>query len=293
MLPDFLHRPFKFLKLLWTKVNEDDCSGMASEMAYNFMLAFVPLLIFMVSIFGMISADPAVLQGMLQNLDRMAPREAMGVIETSLRKITDDSSGGLALVSFLTAMWSSSNAAMVVIKALNRAYRCIEDRRPIWKQRLIALGIVLGMAVIMILCSNLLMFGGMFIDFLNTHFGLSASTETALQLLRWGVALGALLIIVDLIYVIGPDYKNGPAWERTWTGTFTFIALWGGMSYLFSLYVANMGRYSQVYGPLGAIVILMIWLYLTSFMLLIGGEINAIRSGCAKPEPCKDVIKPN
>jgi membrane protein len=286
------HDGLDFLKQLFHRVNDDDCGGLAAEMAYNFMLAFVPLLIFMVSMFGLISTDPQVLQNIMQNMHRIVPGEAVGILETSLLNITSDSSGGIAIIGLIGALWSSSNAAMVVIKALNRAYRCTEDKRPFWKQRLVALGIVLGMAVILILCSNLLVFGGMIIDFINTHFGLSRGTESMLHLLRCTIGFGALLVITDLIYVVWPDYKDGPVWKRTWTGAFTFIGLWIILSWLFSLYVANMGQYSQVYGSLGAIVVLMIWLYLTSFVLLIGGEVNAIRSGCTWEKPGKDSVKP-
>ncbi len=273
-----LQRLYLFLKQLLQRANQNDFLGLAAEMAYNFMMAFVPLLIFIVSVFGIISADSGFLTTLLTEIRRIAPPEAFEIISRSLVKVSRESSGSIAAFGLAAALWTSSNGAMVIIKGLNRAYQCGTDRRSFWQQRLVALGLVLGMAVILIVCSNLLVFGGMIADGLNRYFALGTGTLNLINALRWAIGLGALLLITNFIYVVGPDYKNGPAWQRTWTGTFTFVALWGGLSWLFSLYVANMGRYSEVYGPMGAVIILMLWLYLTSVALLVGGQVNALRS---------------
>lgn len=275
-----LGRTWSFLKNFWGRIQRNDYLGLAAEMAYHFMLAFVPLLIFLVSLFGIISADSGLLNNMLGYLQRVTPSEAYGIIERSMLLVTRESSGGIALIGLLTALWTSSNGAMVIIKGMNRAYQCDDDDRPFWKKRLVAIELVAGMGIILLVCSNLLVFGGYILDAVNRYLPVEATTLNLINMLRWVVGLGALMLITNYIYAIGPNYKEGPLWKHTWVGTITFILMWGLLSWLFSLYVSNMGRYSEVYGPLGAVVVLMIWLYLTSLVLLIGGEVNAFRNEC-------------
>jgi membrane protein len=270
------------IKTLFTRIGQDDATGLAAEMAYNFMMALVPLLIFLFSLFGLFGPQSGVFDDLMGDLNRIIPPDAFKLIQDSTRAVIMESSGGLAILSFLGALWTSANGAGVIMKALNRAYKCIEDHRPLWKQKLVAIGIVLGIAVIFLVCSNLIVFGGLLINGLTHWFRLATDTVVVLEALRWLVTAVGIIFISMFIYTVGPDFKHHL--KDTWPGAVTFVVLWIGISWLFSLYVENMGSYGKVYGPMGAIIILMLWLYLSSLVLLVGGELNALLNGCSKTD---------
>lgn len=269
-----------FLKDLWARVGQNDYFGLSAEMAYNWMMAMVPLLIFLFSLFAMTTGQGEGFNHLMENLRRLLPGDAYDLVNGTLQDLTRNSSTGLAIASLVGALWASSNGAMVVIKALDRAYRCTEETRNFIVQRLVALAIVVGMGVILLVCSNLLVFGGVLIDTVERYFSPDGFMVSMLEIVRWVLPLVGLVLVSMFIYAIAPNRKKKGAWKETWPGALTFVSMWVVISYLFSLYVSNMGNYSKVYGPMGAIIILLFWLYLTSFSLLIGGQVNAMRSSC-------------
>lgn len=279
------------LKALWARMNQNDCAGLAAEMAYNWMLALLPILIFMFAVFGMMHTETDLFAQTMDNMRRLVPPDAFNLIQGSLSELTKDSSQGLAIASLMGALWTSSNGAVTIEKGINRAYRCIDKKRGFIQQRLVALAIVVGMALILLVFSNLLVFGDAIIAGIEHYLNPGDGIIAMLGVLRWTIPIAGLLAVSMFIYAIAPDYHEKGAWKKSWPGALTFVVLWIGISVLFSTYVSNMGNYNKVYGPMGAIVILMIWLYLTSYALLIGGEVNAMVNGCdegslnAPPEP--------
>lgn len=271
---------FAFLKDLWARIGQNDYFGLSAEMAYNWMMALVPLLIFLFSLFGMVTGGGDGFGQILDQLRRLLPADAFNLVRGTLEDLTRNSSGGLAAAGLLGALWASSNGAMVVIKALDRAYRCTEESRHFIMQRLIGLSIVVGMGLIMLVFSNVIVFGGMALDAMEAWFRPYGLAVRLLEVARWALPLAGLVLVSMFIYSIAPNRKIRGHWKETWPGALTFVGLWVAISWLFSLYVSNMGNYSKVYGPMGAIIILLFWLYLTSFALLIGGQVNAIHAGC-------------
>jgi membrane protein len=274
-----------FLKQLMGRLGEDDSAGLAAEMSYNWMLALLPTLIFIFTLFGMFGIHTDLFAQILGNLQRLIPNDAFDLIQASLSELTRDSSGSLALVSFLGALWTASNGAITVEKALNRANHCIEIKRTFWQQRIIALLIVIGLAILLFVCANLIVFGGLMIDAIQDFLRWPEWMLRLFGFLRWSIPIAGLVLISGFIYWIAPEPLEGRERERksVWPGALTFVGVWILISIAFSLYVSNMGNYNKIYGPMGAIVILMIWLYLTSFALILGGEVNALYSEGSRP----------
>jgi membrane protein len=219
------------------------------------------------------------------NLHRLIPGDAFDLIQASLSELTRDSSGSLAIISFLGALWTASNGAITVEKAVNRANHCQEIKRTFWQQRAVALLIVIGLGFLLFVCANLIVFGGLIFDAIQNFLRWPAWMLTLFSFLRWSIPIAGLVLISGFIYWVAPEPLEDKerAKKSVWPGALTFVGVWIVISIGFSLYVSNMGDYNKIYGPMGAIVILMIWLYLTSLALIIGGEVNALCSEGSQP----------
>jgi membrane protein len=266
----------RYVRELWLRLMRDDCAGMAAEIAYHWVLAIIPVLIFLFSLFGIVTSRPELFIQVLEVLRRIIPEEAFSLVANTLAELTRDSNSSLAIVSFLAALWTASNGALVVEKALNRAYSKSGRRRNFWRQRMVAIFSVLGVGLIILVATNLVVFGKMLIAFIEHWFRPPVWILAWMTVLRWLMSVGGLLAVSLFIYTIGPERKEQRAWKTIWPGALTFVALWIFTSLLFGEYVTNLGSYNKVYGSMGAIVVLMVWLYLTSFALLVGGEVNAM-----------------
>ena len=270
-------KPSTFVTELGMKLAADDCAGLAAEMTYNWMLSLMPSLIFLFSVFGMFGSQPDVLRRILTLLNRLIPREAFTLVQASLEELTKDSSGGLAIAGLIGSLWAASNGAAALEKALSRAHGVRVPKRSIWKQRLVAVLIVLGLAVIMLICTNLIVFGEVIISMVQHAVYLPEQVLQWFGLVRWVLPIASLILISLFIYNIAPESDESVNTPKTvWPGAITFVVLWIVVSVLFSMYVTNLGNFNHIYGPMGAIIVLMIWLYLSSYALLIGGSINAL-----------------
>ncbi len=269
--------PRHFLMRLWERLNAHDSGGLAAEMTYHWVLSLVPMIIFLLTLIGLFGTQSDFLPEVMSQMHRMIPADAFHLIESSLKELRKDSTGSLAIVSLLGAMWTASNGAMTMEKALNRAYELeTVSHRNFWWQRIIALFIVLGAAFIILICSNLVVFGE---ELATTITHLVQAPEWWLGLLaalRWLVSLGGLIVMGGFVYSIAPETREHGFNAYVWPGAVSFVTLWIAISILFTQYVVNFGNYNKVYGPMGALVVLMLWLYMTSYALLVGGEVNAV-----------------
>jgi membrane protein len=272
-----LGRVMDFLKTLWDRLDRHDASGLSSEMTYHWVFALLPALIFLFALIGLVGASGEFFPQLLRQMHRLIPQDAYQLIQASLQELTRDSTGGLALLGLLGALWTASNGAGTVEKALNRAYHMEgRRRRNFWQKRGAALSIVVGMAVIVLICSNLVVFGDLIYKLIAHFFKLPFWWQQVFAFLRWAISIGGLVLMSAFIYSVAPETPQPARAKQIWPGALVFVFLWIGISLLFNLYVTNFGNYNKVYGPMGAIIILMLWLYLTSYALLIGGEINAL-----------------
>lgn len=267
-----------FFKDLITRVIKDDFPGTAAEMAYIFILAFFPFMIFLVSVFGMLGTASRIDKIMLF-LSEIVPLSAMETIKSVLLSVMQSSSKSLATIGLVTSLFLASNATAVAIKGLNKAYK-IKETRPYWYVRLLSIALVILNASILFFGVNLTVFAQIFIrsisEFVTIQSALIDTINTLLAL-RWLVAFVALFVMIFLNYFLMPNTQKMNKRIRvlyTLPGTLFFCTFWLLASWGFSLYVNDFGSYDKVYGILGGFAVLLLWLYYTSLIMLIGGELN-------------------
>ena len=263
-------------KNLVTAIIKDDFYGMAAEMGFMLVIGIFPFMLFLFSLFGWMG-NKSLMDPVLRFLSAFMPAQAMELILTVLSEVMIFNSGGImAAIGLVVTLVLSTNSMAVVLKGLNRAYKVEETRNFIYT-RLLALIMVGVNTLVTFLSINLIVFGKVIIKLLVNYFHISRATEILLLTLRWPVAFAALFLMAFLCYYILPDLRGNETFKRKSAipGSWFFVTFWLIGSWAFSLYVNNLKTYNLVYGTIGAFAVLMVWLYYTSVLLLIGGEINS------------------
>jgi len=265
-----------FVKRLGKGVQGSDDAGLAAEMAYHLMLSLMPALVLLVSVFDLIGSRYNLFDESLVMLSRVAPREVMPLIRETLGQIMDANSGRVALFGALGLLWTASNGAAVVLKGVNRAYG-VTLKTGMVRERLFAIVMILVLGLGMLVGLNLFFFGDDLIAFADRVFTLPGVVVSLLHLARWLLVLGALVLVSALVYFLSL-YQITPRVKlrAVIPGALTFVGLWLLASWGFRLYIEHFATFNQVYGALGVVIILLTWLFLTSFALLVGGEVNAL-----------------
>lgn len=269
-------RYLKFIIRLVHSVIDNDFFGMAAEMGFMLVIGIFPFMLFLMAIFGWMG-NKSLMDPVIIFLANFMPEQAMNLIMTVLSEVMFFTQGGImAVVGIIATTFLSMNAMAVVLKGLNRAYKVKETRSLIYT-RVLSLLMILVDVMVLFLSINLIIFGRIIISFLVSHFGISEVVETVLMTLRWPIAFAALFLMAFLSYYILPDLKGNEQFKRKSAipGSFFFVIFWLVASWGFSIYVNNLKTYNMVYGTIGAFAVLMIWLYYTSILILIGGEINS------------------
>jgi membrane protein len=248
---------------------------MASEMAFSFVLAFFPFLIFLVSIFGIIGTEHHVNQ-LLSYFTDIVPINVMMVIKSTLNDIINTPTGGLLTIGFVASMFVSSNAMAIIMKGLNRAYN-VEETRPIWYTRGLSFLMMFLNAFVIFLGVNLIIFGKIILKIIINFIHLPISYINFVLFSRWPIVFLALTLMAFLNYYFMPNIRENrrAKFYSAIPGSLFFCFCWLLASWVFSLYVNNFGMYNKVYGTIGAFAVMLIWLYYTSLIILIGGGINS------------------
>jgi len=265
--------PLGLSKLVFKKVGEDELSTRSAALSYYFLLALFPMLLFLVSMVGVIAGPGSPLRdNIISALGRLAPGSASSLVHTVVNQTFKASSGLKLAAGILGALWAASVGLSAVVTSLNVVYRTTETR-PWWKQKLTVVGLTLALAVLIIVALVLALYGGKIGEAIANHVGLGQVFSTAWKVLQWPVSFGAMFLSFSLIYYFAPDLE-----ERKWywitPGAAGGVALWLLASLGFRVYLHFFNNYSATYGSLGAAVILMLWLYITGFAILFGGQVN-------------------
>ena len=277
MLKRFLkYKSIRVLVRFIKSVIVNDFYGMAAEMGFMLVVGFFPFMLFLMAVFGWLG-NRSYLDSMLRVLSSIMPHQAMSLLNSVLEETMIFDHGQLiAIVGFITTIILSTNGVAVVLKGLNRAYK-VEETRNFVYTRILSFLMLLVNVLVLFLTINVIIFGKVIIMFLVSNFGLSKGWAITILTLRWPISFLALYLMAFLSYYILPDLRGNEAFKRksALPGTLFFTTFWLVGSWGFSVYVNNLSTYNIVYGTIGAFFILMIWLYYTSILLLIGGEINS------------------
>lgn len=255
---------------------DNDFPGMAAEMGFMLMLGIFPAMLFMMAVFGWMG-NKSFMNPVLLFLSNILPDESMKLIYTVLKEVMFFSKGGLiAFIGIIVTLFLTSNAVAVVLKGLNRAYK-VEETRSFIYTRVLSIIMVFVNTFMLFLSINLIIFGKLIVNFLTHYIGISHVFELTLLTARWPVSFLALYAMAFINYYILPDLKGEEKLKRksALPGTLFFCVFWLAGSWAFSIYINNFHTYNKVYGTIGAFAVLMVWLYYSSFLLLIGAEINS------------------
>ncbi|HJQ23649.1 MAG TPA: YihY/virulence factor BrkB family protein [Blastocatellia bacterium] len=267
----------------WRESNEDDVWGGAAQLGYYFLLALFPMLIFLFSLLGFL---PGAQENIVRMLARVVPGQAMTLVYQFLQDVVEHHSGGLLSVGLLGTLWAASSGVTAVMGTLNVAYD-VEEGRPFWKVRLTALGLTVGLALLITGGATLIMFADKFSHWLAATLGLGAFFTVVSSVVGYTLGLACMFIGIELIYYFGPNLKQSWRWITPGAVFAAAGIILGSLG--FSLYLRVAPSNSATYGSLGAVITLMLWLYLLGLVLLVGGEINSeIEHATRKPQVEKE-----
>jgi membrane protein len=261
-------------KRVWSEIEEDEVFGRAAQLAYYFLLALFPLLLFLTSVIGVVmGSETALRQSLFNYLGTVLPASASQLVSTTVFEVTSASGGGKIAFGILAALWAASNGMGAITQALNIAYD-VEESRSWWKQRLTAVGLTVALSLLIISALLLVLYGGRIADYVAANYGFGESFAVAWKVLQWPIALAFVLFAFTLIYYFAPDVRD-QKWIWVTPGAVLGVVLWLLVSFSFRIYLHFFDSYSKTYGALGAVIVLMLWLYLTGAAILIGGEVNS------------------
>jgi membrane protein len=261
----------ELLKRTIKETSEDDCLGLAAQLAYYFFLALFPAILFLLAIASFFPLTNFT-DDLVRTLRPIAPADVLRLLEDQLRRISDSDSGGILTIGILGAIWSSSAAVIAIIGSLNRAYD-IEEGRPWWKVRLIAIGLTMALALLVVISFTLIVAGPSIAEHLASTFGLGPVFEWSWDILQWPVAFFLVCSAVGLVYYYAPDAEQEWVWITP--GALIGTVLWVLVSLAFKFYVARFADYNATYGAVGGVIVLLLWFYISGLAILVGAELNA------------------
>jgi membrane protein len=263
-------------KLTSEEVGEDHVMAFAGNLTYKALFAIFPFFTFLLSLLGLFNATDLV-NTMLDKISGVVPPGAFSFIENQLLSITQSQAESTftlgAIVSILLALWGVSGAFRSVMEAMNVMYEVDEDR-PFWKKYGISIFISLAVILLMLTAFGLVIFGSTVGGGLASVVGLGSVFQTVWSIVQWPILALVVLFAFALVYYFAPAARQ--KWRWISPGSVLAFVFWLLFSLLFSLYVGTFGSYNQTYGSLAGVIILMLYIYYSAVIMLVGGEINQV-----------------
>src|SRR4051812_22084623 len=255
----------------YREVLADDCLDLAAQLAYYFFLALFPALLFLVAIVSFIPVA-GLLDAITNDLARVAPVEVLSIVQDQVLKIAHNKDGGLLTLGMLGTIWSTSSGVNAIMTTMNQAYD-IQEGRPWWKVKLIALGLTVALAAFIVVSFTLVLVGPALAERVATRAHLGPAFAWTWMILQWPVVFLLVTLAVALIYYYAPDAVQEWIWITP--GSLFATTLWLAISVVFKFYVAHFTSYNATYGAIGGVIVLMLWFYVSALAVLVGAELNA------------------
>ena len=250
---------------------EDDCLGMAAQLAYYFFFGLFPALLFLIAVASYFPLE-TLIDDMFAMLGGIAPPEVLSIITDQIRKISEGEQGGLLTLGMLLTLWSTSAAMTAIIDTLNAAYD-IEEGRPWWKVRLTAISLTVGVALFILVSFALILMGPTLAQWIADTTPLGNVFVWTWTILQWPLVFLLVSTAIGIVYYFAPDAEQDWVWLTP--GSISATVLWLVASLAFKYYIVNMGSYTETYGAIGGVMVLMLWFYISGLVLLAGAEMNA------------------
>lgn len=271
---------YKIFKVFVRNLEDDEIMDRANGVAFNFILATFPAIIFLFTLIPYVSNYfPEInTESIMLFMKDLVPSDTYEVVSTTVLDIVSNQRGGLLTLGFFFAMYLSTNGMMALMRAFNACYKTVENRNP-WKTRLIATGLTFNMTFVLFLAILLLVVGQLVMEYFLNHIrdfdliNLDSFTVSLILILRFIVIFVVFFLAISTIYYFGPAIHYN--WRFFSIGSLIATLLALGVSYGFSFYITNFGTYNKVYGSIGVLIALMVWIQLITVVLLVGYEVNA------------------
>ncbi|HUF31347.1 MAG TPA: YihY/virulence factor BrkB family protein [Gemmatimonadaceae bacterium] len=267
------YRVGPLLKNTGKEILDDNVLGLAAQTAYYFFFSLFPLLLFTTPLVGLLGDPEGIISWVTGQAEQFLPPDALGLV----RGVVDDvvfseNAPGLISIGLVLAAWTGSNVFNNLIFALNRAYD-IGESRPWWRKRLIALGAVIVAGLSLFIASTIMLAGPEIINWVVSLVSGTESTRTLWLIVQYPLAFVILVAMMWMIYYFLPNLRQSKA--QVLVGAVAATVLWILVTLAFRAYVVNFGSYNKTYGTIGAVIILLTWMYLTMLVILVGGELNS------------------
>lgn len=265
--------PRELARRTWQQVWEDEVTSRAAELAYYAVLAVFPALLFMTALFGVWAGVGTQLRtDVLAYIDQVAPPSAAKLIRDTLDEVVEGSGGGKLSFGLLFTLWAASSGMGAVIAALNTAYG-VKESRAWWRARLQAIALTLALVALIGVTLAVIFFGGRIGDALDDRLDMNLLAWTW-RILGGPLAFCSLTLAFALVYYFGPNVEHRK-WYWVTPGSAVAVVLFLLFSAGFRLYLGWFDSYNKTYGSLGAVIILLLWLYLCGAALMVGAEVNS------------------
>ena len=263
---------YDFIKKTIAKIGENETSERAASVSYSLILAVFPTVIFLFTLIPYITFIPDLQAQIMSFFKRVLPGDTFSSVDTTIRDIISRPRGGVLSLGFLLALYSATSGLVALMNAFNSSHKT-EDRRGFFKIRGVAIGLTFTLAIALFLAVIGLIVGGIVSDYL-LKFGILNNVVIAdlLALARYLVVFGVFVAAVSIIYRFGPDVNM--KWTFVTPGSVIASVLIVLTTLAFSYYVSNFGSYNKVYGSIGTLIALMIWINLIALLLIMGFEMN-------------------
>ncbi len=261
----------EFGKRLSAQFTRNDVMASAAQFSFYFVLALFPFLLFLTALLGYFAeAGTELRANMLRYLGSIMPAKAYELIYETVDEISKGRSRGKLSLGLLAAVWVASTGMRAIITALNKAYG-VREARPWWKRRLVAIGLTIALAIFILSALTLMLYGSQIALLVARWLNFGDAFTQVWKIVQWFFVLAFVLLAFTSLYSFAPNLKD-VKWRWLTPGSLLGVVLWLLISFGFRLYIHLFQTYSTTYGSLGAVIVLLLWLYLTGAAIILGGE---------------------
>ena len=288
----FRHLNWRTLKKTFARTMERRLFGLASEIAFNAMLSLFPAILAIVTAIGLLAESlQTTFKQLAAQLSQVLPEQALTLIrDFATTEITNSRNSGLFSLSFVLAIWTASGAVSTAMTAFDQIHQIpSENIRPFWKAKLVSLALTVGTMLLLVLASFLVFTSDLLLEMVVRGNRSLIFLSHLWQLLSWPLALSIVAVAFSFVYRYGPSQWN-PGTPMM-PGAILAAVFWAILSALFRLYVANFGNYNKVYGAVGAVIVLMLWLSMSAAVLLIGDQLNVTVGEDMRQKHSQNLVK--
>ncbi|HVG60867.1 MAG TPA: YihY/virulence factor BrkB family protein [Hyalangium sp.] len=263
---------------------EDTVTDCAAQLSYYFLFSLFPLLFFLVTLAAYLPFAQGAVEAMVARVAPLVPGDAMALVEQHLRSLVNQPRPKLLTVGLAVALWSASRGVDALRKALNLAYD-VPESRPFWKTQAVAVVMTLVGTLLIPVSFTVFLLGGRLGEWLAVKLQVVEVFHVIWSWLRWPFTASLVMLMLALCYYVLPDVKQ--RFKYITPGSVLGTVLWLASTWGFTQYVEHFGKYNVTYGSIGGVVVLMLWLYLTGLIFILGGELNAILEHASRDAKAK------